>query len=691
MNRKRVIWLLAACGLLLAVLLAVYVPSSESKKLAAVCRLEARTAYALPIPGGDTLYLAVRPDAECQAAFCADSVSLTLEASGAFVSGRGHLLTTADLLGGCADTLRAAEVRRRLAAIDTLLERRRATLRDEQQALDEYASTHSVVDDGFNQVMAYASNNRCLLAATDSLHRCVRRLLQQPQVPQAVMHVRAVLANDSASLKPLVVVSRSEELLLLAVPEGRLPQGFRRVTVGRFGSYNHGARLLAFNDFGAATRTAAPVSLSREAPRYALCEGAAWVNASGHLSGVEHRGQRIPSARVGAFLASVHSEPVWWWLNASAWVRRLLGRPARAQQAAPKAASADSLVCRRVVRPDSLSYEGQVSATCGKRQGWGVCLLSDGTRFEGRWDADTLVWGERRDSVSRYVGSFNAAMQPHGMGRETLHDGEVYEGEWTCGKRAGHGFAVRGSSLVRCGWWKKGRFSGERMVYTSDRVYGIDISRYQHEHKKARYGIDWKRVRITSLGPGRRVQGKVDYPVSFVYTKATEGRSVTNRYYASDMKQVRALGIRAGSYHFFRLTCPGSVQAAFFLKKASIHAKDLPPMLDLEPTDAEIRKAGGEAAMFREVLVWMRAVERACGKRPVLYVGQSFVNNHLNHAPEELRDYEVWIARYGEFKPYVRLLHWQLTPYGRVRGIRGEVDINVFNGTREQFEEKYPL
>ena len=116
--------------------------------------------------------------------------------------------------------------------------------------------------------------------------------------------------------------------------------------------------------------------------------------------------------------------------------------------------------------------------------------------------------------------------------------------------------------------------------------------------------------------------------------------------------------------------------------------------LNLEAAEREaegIRKAGGEAAMFREVLVWMRAVERACGKRPVLYVGQSFVNNHLNHAPEELRGYEVWIARYGEFKPYVRLLHWQLTPYGRVRGIRGEVDINVFNGTREQFEEKYPV
>ena len=91
--------------------------------------------------------------------------------------------------------------------------------------------------------------------------------------------------------------------------------------------------------------------------------------------------------------------------------------------------------------------------------------------------------------------------------------------------------------------------------------------------------------------------------------------------------------------------------------------------------------------MFAQVLVWLRTVEKRCGKRPVLYVGQNFVNHHLPHAPAALQKYDVWIARYGEFKPYVRLLHWQLTPYGRVRGIHGEVDINVFNGTREQFAD----
>ena len=44
----------------------------------------------------------------------------------------------------------------------------------------------------------------------------------------------------------------------------------------------------------------------------------------------------------------------------------------------------------------------------------------------------------------------------------------------------------------------------------------------------------------------------------------------------------------------------------------------------------------------------------------------------------------VWIARYGEYKPEVRLVFWQLCPDGRVSGITGEVDINVFNGYRDQ-------
>ena len=116
-------------------------------------------------------------------------------------------------------------------------------------------------------------------------------------------------------------------------------------------------------------------------------------------------------------------------------------------------------------------------------------------------------------------------------------------------------------------------------------------------------------------------------------------------------------------------------------------ASDLPPVLDLEPTDAQVRQMGGDDVLFREALVWLREVERRTGRKPVLYVGQTFVNKHMPHAPAALRGYDVWIARYGQFKPYVHLLHWQLSCQGRVRGIQGDVDINVFNGTKEQFQE----
>ena len=71
---------------------------------------------------------------------------------------------------------------------------------------------------------------------------------------------------------------------------------------------------------------------------------------------------------------------------------------------------------------------------------------------------------------------------------------------------------------------------------------------------------------------------------------------------------------------------------------------------------------------------------------PILYVNQNFVNRHLPFAPEALKAYPVWVARYGEYKPYVHLLYWQLSPDGTVRGIRGGVDIDVFNGSKAQFE-----
>ena len=96
---------------------------------------------------------------------------------------------------------------------------------------------------------------------------------------------------------------------------------------------------------------------------------------------------------------------------------------------------------------------------------------------------------------------------------------------------------------------------------------------------------------------------------------------------------------------------------------------------------------GGSQALWRNIRVWLQAVEKRCRVKPILYINQRFVNKYLPDAPDIMRSYKIWIARYGEYKPGVKLAVWQLSPDGRVKGITGEVDINVFNGYKQQFDE----
>ena len=273
-----------------------------------------------------------------------------------------------------------------------------------------------------------------------------------------------------------------------------------------------------------------------------------------------------------------------------------------------------------------------------------------------------------------------------GHGTWVFPDGTYYEGNWEGGKRNGFGFAITEGRL-RAGEWKDDKFKGERLAHSDERIYGIDISRYQHEEGRKRFSINWNKLRISHLGhvSSKSIVGKVDYPVSFLFIKTSQGITISNRYYAQDYKAARKKGIRVGSYHFFSVKAGGAQQAAYFLKNASFSTGDLPPVLDVEPSDRQIEQMGGIQAMFREIRAFCKVVENKVGVRPILYVNQRFVNNYLPAAPDIKRDYLLWIARYGEYKPDVRLSFWQLTSYGRVTGIHGHVDINVFNGYDDKF------
>ena len=351
------------------------------------------------------------------------------------------------------------------------------------------------------------------------------------------------------------------------------------------------------------------------------------------------------------------------------------------------------------VQPDSAAATHSVLFVCNggawqdgrwlrsPKAGPGVAVDTAGRVVAGIWEADTLVSGSRTDCGGEYVGQFDRRMRASGHGHYAMHSGAYYEGRWRDDLRWGFGFAVD-SSRLRAGEWLAGAYRGERLSYTSERIYGIDISRYQHGRGRRYYPIHWRQLRITDLGrlSKKDISGQVDYPVSFVYIKSTEGSTIRNRFYRADYLQARRNGIRCGAYHFFSVRSTARAQARHFLRNSYFRSGDLPPVLDVEPTDRQIAQIGGIDELFRRVRTWMNIVRRRTGVRPILYVNQRFVNKYLGLAPDIKQNYNVWIARYGEYKPDIKLVFWQLSPDGRVSGIHGDVDINVFNGYQEQFD-----
>ncbi len=326
------------------------------------------------------------------------------------------------------------------------------------------------------------------------------------------------------------------------------------------------------------------------------------------------------------------------------------------------------------------------------RKGIGLERDSMGRIVLGLYVADTLVRGLRTDTESRYSGAFASGMA-HGHGCELTADSDYYEGLWACDRRNGFGFSTGGKEAhLRVGQWKDGRFLGERMNYTSERIYGIDISRYQHQDKRRRhkkFPILWNQLGITYLGNRNQQHalGTVDYPVRFVFIKSTESTNIRNPFYFEDYMQARKHGIPVGAYHFYSCKVSGAAQAKHFINHTFFRTGDLPPVLDLEPTPGQIAAMGGSEVLFQNVRDWLLAVERYARVKPILYVSQAFVNKYLSVASELKHNYQVWIARYSEYKPDVRLAVWQLSPKGRVRGIHGEVDINVFNGYESQWQD----
>ena len=198
-------------------------------------------------------------------------------------------------------------------------------------------------------------------------------------------------------------------------------------------------------------------------------------------------------------------------------------------------------------------------------------------------------------------------------------------------------------------------------------IHGIDISHYQGK-------IDWEQLK------NAMIKG---CPVRFVIIKSTEGSSQLDENFRENFNQVRDFGFIRGVYHFWSNKSTAREQAYYFLDQVHLTDGDLPPVLDIEhkPADKSVED------FQRDVLTWLHIVEDKYHAKPIIYTYYKFKEQYLS-APV-FDDYPYWIAHYYVDKVQYKgkWKFWQHTDVGKLPGIKGYVDFNIYNGSYYELKQ----
>jgi lysozyme len=196
-------------------------------------------------------------------------------------------------------------------------------------------------------------------------------------------------------------------------------------------------------------------------------------------------------------------------------------------------------------------------------------------------------------------------------------------------------------------------------------IHGIDVSRYQS-------AVNWKEVK------NMEVKG---IKIGFVFMKATEGINNVDDQFRRNWLKAEEQNISKGAYHFFIPGKNAKMQAQNFIEIVNLKKGDLPPVLDIE-TGHRL----SVTEMQKEVRIWLDAIEKKYGVKPIIYTNINFYQKFFQNGFE---DYPLWIAHYLQpDKPRIdnKWVFWQHSETGRVNGIKAPVDFNVFYGDSLDFD-----
>lgn len=197
-------------------------------------------------------------------------------------------------------------------------------------------------------------------------------------------------------------------------------------------------------------------------------------------------------------------------------------------------------------------------------------------------------------------------------------------------------------------------------------VAGIDVSRWQGD-------IDWDAVAGSGL----------DFAITRIGDGLYEDPTFPGNYEA-----IAARGMVRGSYQFFRPVRDAIEQADIVIRYLGrLGPGDLPAVIDVENTPGDALPS--RAVMQAQVRAWIDRVREGTGKTPMIYTGSYFWDDNVGST--EFAEHPLWIAHWGVRcarlpAGWTSWTFHQTSDSGRVPGISGNVDTDLFDGTRAELD-----
>ena len=192
---------------------------------------------------------------------------------------------------------------------------------------------------------------------------------------------------------------------------------------------------------------------------------------------------------------------------------------------------------------------------------------------------------------------------------------------------------------------------------------GIDVSAYQGE-------IDWKKVKASGI----------DFAIIRLgYRGYESGKLVEDKYAQDNLAGAAEAGIKVGAYFFSQALNNKEVdeEIDFMLKILGDTQLDMPIVLDWEIPASSARTARMDARTLTNLQLHFCKLMEQKGYQPMVYFNWH-QSEHLYYL-SELEEFPFWLALYQDRMTFPwKVEMWQYTSSGRVPGIAGDVDINVY-------------